>query len=129
MPTATMKEIPRGEWASFFDVFGRTHEGWIVTLEILRPDIGAQIEVRGMHLGGLVLNAKPSTEQSVSILVGETPATHVTHTVVKPRRVVLETTESDAGDFETLEIESEARETALIRFHAGAVPEIGVDLY
>lgn len=38
MPT---QEIPRQEWNNFFDSFSRQHEGWLATLEIFGPEIGA----------------------------------------------------------------------------------------
>ena len=47
------RQIPRNEWAAFFDSFSRQHEGWRATLEIFGPDIGDQIEERELTLEGV----------------------------------------------------------------------------
>ena len=39
MPT---EEIPRTEWNNFFDGLSRQHKGWLATLEVFAPEIGAQ---------------------------------------------------------------------------------------
>ena len=48
------KEIARNEWPKFFDSFSRQHEGWLVTLEILGSEIGAQVEERELAFEGIV---------------------------------------------------------------------------
>lgn len=40
-------------WPSFFDSFSRKHQGWLATLEILGPDIGAQVEERELAFEGI----------------------------------------------------------------------------
>ncbi|OLE50804.1 MAG: hypothetical protein AUG51_26320 [Acidobacteria bacterium 13_1_20CM_3_53_8] len=48
-----MREIPREEWAEFLDIFSRQHEGWLVTVEVLSEEIGAQVEAEGKPLEGI----------------------------------------------------------------------------
>ena len=47
------QEIPRDEWREFFDGFSRRHEGWLVTVEVLGSDIGAQVEAYELPLVGV----------------------------------------------------------------------------
>src|SRR5712664_3846445 len=50
MPT---QEIPREDWSNFFDVFSRQHEGWLVTLEVFGPEVGAQEEAHQLPFEGI----------------------------------------------------------------------------
>src|SRR5207247_10207674 len=39
-------DIPRTDWAAFLDAFSRQHERWLITIEVLTPELGAHREVR-----------------------------------------------------------------------------------
>ena len=46
-------EIPRAEWAQRLNEFTAIHEGWLVSLDVLDPEIGAQPEIRNLPLLGI----------------------------------------------------------------------------
>jgi len=119
MPT---KEIPREEWSNFFDVFSRQHEGWLATLEIFGPEVGAQEEAHELPLEGISLASGGNETDAVAISLGKTPEDHVTHTITKPEHVWLEQTSGGANA--ALEIESEDQNKALLRFRSPLLPEM-----
>jgi hypothetical protein len=65
-----MREIPRDEWAGFLDSFSRQHEGWLVSLEVLGAEIGAQVEAQGLPLEGITAELKGGNEDAVTIILG-----------------------------------------------------------
>jgi len=123
MPT---QEIPRDEWAKFLEGYSRQHEGWLATLEIFGPEIGAQQEALDLPLEGITAASKdgnPSTV-SISIVLGRNPDDHVTHTITDPTRLWLEQTSQGANA--ALEIESAGEVKTLLRFRS-ALPAEMVD--
>lgn len=115
-------EIATTEWSSFFDSFSRKHQGWLATLEILGPDIGAQLEERDLPFEGITGESSGTRGQTVMIMAGEKPDGHVTHTINRPTKVSLEQT--DEGADAALAIESEDGVTALLRFRSPMRPEM-----
>jgi hypothetical protein len=120
----TTQEIPRDEWTTFFYTFSRQHEGWLATLEILGPEIGAQREARDLPLEGITATSKGAAPETIAISMGKTPEDHVTHTISEPTRVWLEQT--SAGANAALEIESADEVKTLLRFRS-ALPADMVD--
>jgi hypothetical protein len=116
------QEISRDEWTTFLDRFSRQHEGWLVTLEVFAPDIGAQAEARELPLAGISAAAKESEPKTIAISVGKTPEDHVTHTITEPTRVWLEQTSEGANA--ALEIESADGAKTLLRFRSALPPEM-----
>ncbi|HEY0378950.1 MAG TPA: DUF5335 family protein [Pyrinomonadaceae bacterium] len=116
------REIPRDEWVEFFDGFSHQHEGWLVTVEVLGGELGAQVEARELRLGGISADLKGDDEDAISIMVGETPDDHVTHTITRPTHVSLEQTQEGAN--EALQIESGEGVTTLLRFRSAVLPEM-----
>jgi hypothetical protein len=121
MPT---QEIQRDEWKTFLDTFSRQHEGWLATLEVLGPDIGAQQEAGDLPLEGITATSKDSAVESIAISLGKTPEDHITHTITEPTRVWLEQTSQGANA--ALEIESAEDVKTLLRFRS-ALPAAMVD--
>jgi hypothetical protein len=111
------KAIARDEWTAFFETFSNRHQGWLVTIEVFGSDIGAQVEARDLPLQGITAESNRSNGELISIIVGDTPDNHVTHTIAAPTHVALKRTEQGAD--EAIEIESEDRAT-LLRFPASA---------
>jgi len=116
------QEISRDEWTTFLDRFSRQHEGWLVTLEVFAPDIGAQEEARELPLEGISVASKDSEPTTIAISVGKTPEDHVTHTITEPTRVWLEQTSEGANA--ALEIESADGAKTLLRFRSTLPPEM-----
>ena len=119
MPT---QEIPRADWSKFFNVFSRQHEGWLATLEIFAPDVGAQEEGHELPLEGISIASGGSDVDAIAINLGKTEEVHVTHTITKPERVWLEQTSGGANA--ALEIESENQTRSLLRFRSALPPEM-----
>ena len=118
------KEIPKNEWSEFFDSLSREHEGWIVNVEILGPEIGAQVEVRDTALEGITDEWDEVKGNTIMIMTGAEPEGHMTHSITDPTSVSLEQT--DEGADAALAIKSNDGTTTLLRFRS-AVPAELVD--
>jgi hypothetical protein len=118
------KEIPRDEWTTFFDRFSQQHEGWLATVEVLGPDIGAQEEAHDLPLEGISAASRDDAAGTIAISLGKTPEDHVTHTITEPTRIWLEQTSLGANA--ALEIESAGDIKTLLRFRS-ALPADMVD--
>jgi hypothetical protein len=127
MSTTTTDEVPRDQWPFFFNTFSCQHEGWLVTVEVLASDIGAQVEAKSLRFEGISADHKDG-EDSIAITLGESADAHITHIISSPTHVRIERSEIERGTFETLEIESADGATTLVRFLAGVVPEMLDDI-
>lgn len=112
------KEIIRNEWAGFFEMFSKQHEGWLASLEIFGDDVAAQTEAVELPFEGISFDAEA---ESLLISFGKTAADHISHTVERPRRVWLRQTPEGADD--SLEIEEHGTQKTLLRFRAAVRPE------
>src|SRR2546421_1996125 len=115
------QEIPRQEWDSFFDSFSRQHEGWLATLEVFGPEVGAREEAHELPLEGISIASETDKSKSIAISMGKTPEDHISHTITKPEHVWLEKT--DEGADAVLEIESEDKAKTLLCFRSPVPPE------
>lgn len=115
------RQIPKSEWPAFLDCFSRQHEGWLVKLEILNPDLGAQVEEKGLALAGLTDEWDEAEGNTIMIMAGNKPDDHVTHWINNPTEVSLERT--DEGADVALSIKSADGTTALLSFRAAVLPE------
>jgi hypothetical protein len=116
------REISRDEWAEFCDSFSRQHEGWISTIEVFGPDIGAQVEARGISFAGITAELKTGGEDVITITTREQPEGHVTHVITSPKKVMLEETEE--GAHEALKVEAADGAATLLRFRSAVLPEM-----
>lgn len=116
------KQITRNEWPSFFDSFSRQHDGWLVTLEVFQPEIGAQVEARELALEGVTAELNDSDKDKIEIMIGGKPNRHVTHTIANPTEVSLEQT--DDGADQALAIKSADDTMTLLRFRSAMRPEM-----
>lgn len=112
------REISRTEWRTFFDQFSQEHEGWLSTLEVFGPDIGAQQEGAELPFEGVSVSSGGDELDTITVTIGGASADHVSHTIEKPTRVWLEQT--DAGTHAALEIEGEDQSKTLLRFLSSA---------
>ena len=117
-----MREIPREEWAAFLEGFSRQHEGWLVTIEVLSEEIGAQVEAEAKPLEGITAELKGSGRDSISIAVGPNPSEHVTHNITAPTHVRIEQAEN--GAHLALQIESSGAATTLLRLRSPMLTEM-----
>ena len=110
----TTREIPREEWIGFLNDFSKKHEGWIVVLEVLGPDIGDQEETDDLPLVGISADVKDG-ENRILITTGGRPETHLTRIINGPKRVWYKTPQIVAD--EAIEIEGEDGTTLLTFRH------------
>jgi hypothetical protein len=110
------REIPRNEWTSFFDVFNKQHEGWLATLEVFGPEVGAQEEARDLPLAGVSLASSEGEPETIAISLVRNPEDHLNHTIVKPEHVWFE--QNAQLENAALEIESADDTKTLMRFRS-----------
>ena len=115
-------QITKAEWPTFFDSFSRKHEGWLATLEILGPDLGAQVEARELAFEGISDERDETQGDTIMIMTGSKPNDHVSHKISHPTEVSLEQT--DDGADAALAIKSADGVTALLRFRSPVLTEM-----
>jgi hypothetical protein len=117
-----MREIPRDEWVEYLDGFSRQHEGWLVTVEVLSEEIGAQVEAKEVALAGITADLKGGGEDVISIILSKGSTERITHNIARPTHLRIEQTESGADM--ALQIESDGGATTLVRFRSAVLPEM-----
>ena len=97
--------------------FTALHEGWLVSLDVLGPEIGAQLEINNLPLLGI------SADRADDIVISAVPSVgeHITHTIHAATRVHIERRE-DGADV-ALQIESADRTKTILRLRSVALPE------
>lgn len=118
MPT---QEIPAYEWARFFDECTRQHRRGLVTIELLGLNIGDQVKARNLPLEGIMVVPNEVGEDQITIVAGDQPEAHISHTIASPSRVWLK--QSDEGVDEALEIEY-FDGAVLLKFRPAVLPDI-----
>jgi hypothetical protein len=113
------RQIPRAEWFNFFEGLTRQQSGWPVTVWLLGPSIGAQIEARDLPFEGIV--ADPLA-RSIAIHLGVMPGKNVEHPIPTPISVWLETTEESTPA--ALGINSTDGTTTLLEFRCPIPPKL-----
>ena len=112
-------EIPRAEWSRGLAEFSAAHDGWLVSLDILSPDIGAQPDITELPLVGVTF--EDIRAGTVTISAGRSAVPEITHAIQAPSHVWVERT--DAGADAALEIESADGAKTILRLRTAALPE------
>jgi hypothetical protein len=107
------REIPREEWIKFFDDFSKRHQGWVVIVEVLSPEIGDQGEADGLPLVGISAGVKDG-ENRIEIMIGGKPEAHLTRIIDSPKHVWVK--QPEEGAHEAVEVESDDGTTTILRF-------------
>ncbi len=112
------KEIPRSEWARFFEAFTRQHEGWFATLELVGREAAPEIEEMPLRL----ISIAPAHDdpEAVTVTLGDS-VSRVEHTVYDAERVTYE--EDFEGRHRGLDIEAADGERTLVHFRTPMAPE------
>jgi|RhiMetdeSRZDD1v2_1073273.scaffolds.fasta_scaffold00473_38 hypothetical protein len=110
------RDIPRESWKEFFDGFSRRHQGWLVDVEVLGADIGAQLEAEDLPLEGISADHQ-NKDISIALL---RDGKVIEHFVTKPERVRVE---EEGGAEVAIEIDSSSGPTTIVTFRAAASPE------
>jgi hypothetical protein len=109
----TTTEIARYDWAGFFDSLTCMHVAEPVSVEVLRPDIGAQLEVKDLPLDGITAELA-GRAATITIAAGTDPERHISHVITDPVSVRL--ARGSAGEDEALEIVDADRTVTLVFF-------------
>jgi hypothetical protein len=80
-------EIPRNTWVEWLDAFSIAHEGWLVSLAVFGPELGAQPEIVNLPLIGVSAD-RIDDDATVSVSVARSVEQHFTH-VIRGRRTHL----------------------------------------
>ena len=112
-------EIPRADWSRALEEFNAAHDGWLVSLDILSPDIGAQPDITDLPLVGVTF--EDIRAGTVTISAGRSAVPEITHATQAPSHVWVERT--DAGADAALEIESADGAKTILRLRTAALPE------
>lgn len=113
-------EIPRRAWAERLNQFSAVHDGWLVSVDVLSPDIGAQRQIDNLPLLGISAD-RLDHDGSVAISVARSGGGHLTHVIREVSRIYVERT--DAGADAALQIESGDGIKTIIRLRVAALPE------
>jgi Family of unknown function (DUF5335) len=113
-------EIPHEAWGQTLNEFTAIHEGWLISLDVLSPTIGAQPEINNLPLLG-VSAGRVDHDDTITISAARAAAEHITHTIRAATRVYIERRE-DGADV-ALQIESADGTKTILRFRATALPE------
>jgi hypothetical protein len=113
-------EIARPDWRSAFDELTLSHDGWLVSVEILSPAMGAQPEVIELPLTGIWVDAHDHAP-TIAITMEGQDHSHITHVIDDPVRVFVERTEEEADA--ALEVEAADGTKTIVRFRVPAKPE------
>lgn len=112
-------EIPQKEWTRALDEFSAVHDGWLVSLELLSPDLGVQPQVRDLPLLGVTAEAR-GYAPVITISAARSDGELFTHLIEGPTHVRIERT--DEGADAALQIESAEGTAAILRFRKAALP-------
>ena len=105
------RQIPRNEWTRFFNAFSQRQEGWRVKLEVLRPDIGDQVEEKDLFFAGVVAELSDKGDK-IEVMLGGNPNKHVTHVIENP--VLIEVQQNELGVDAALQIKTADGTTNLL---------------
>lgn len=112
-------EIPREQWVRRLNEFTLVHDGWLVSLDVLGRELGAQHEVENLPLIGVAAD-RLDDDGTVAISVARSGREHFTHVIQRVTRIWLE---SDDGAETALAFESADGLKTILRFRVAALPE------
>ena len=113
-------EIPHEAWVRWLNEFTNIHEGWLVSLDILSAELGAQPEIDNLPLLGVSAD-RIDHDGTIAVSVARSASQHFTHIIEAVARISVERT--DDGADVALQIESTDGTRTILRFRAAALPE------
>jgi hypothetical protein len=113
-------EVPRADWARTLAAFTAVHDGWLVSVDLLGPDIGSQSVISNLPLLG-VSAGHSGQDDAIVISAASSPTDHVTHIVRAVTRLYIERTD-DGADI-ALGLPSTDGTETILRFRTVALPE------
>ena len=111
-------EVARADWIHTLNEFNAIHEGWLVAVEVLAPNVGAQPEVVDLPLVGVTFEPRPAPTMSIAAGGGDDLLVHV---VPDPARLWIARASAHADA--AIEIESGDGTKTIVRFTHPAAAE------
>jgi hypothetical protein len=99
------KEIPREQWDKYLKDFSRVHLGQQVRLWVDGATTAMAREATELPLVGVDVDRSASGSVGIDVIVGDSPAAHVSHHVRQPANVRIATDDADTDL--SLQIDSE----------------------
>jgi uncharacterized protein DUF5335 len=103
--------IAPANWKNMFDSLTRVYDGSTATLEILRDDLGAQMEIEDEPLRGIAYD-----RTGIQLFFVTRDGRHLTHSIPHPKTVAIE--EGDDGLVSAIQIASDDDPVAVVRLSA-----------
>lgn len=118
MPQQTI-QLERKDWSRALDEFSAIHEGWLVSLDILSAEIGAQPEITNLPLVGVTF--EPANGGTMTVTAAASASAQITHPIPSPVRAWIE--RNDVGADIAFDVESADGTKTILRFKTPALPE------
>lgn len=119
----TMEIAPKA-WVQRLNEFTRVHDGQVVSIDVLGPEIGAQPQIANLPLIGISAD-RVNHDGTIVVSVARPDGGHFTHIIERVTRVYIERT--DDGVDAALQIESAGGTRTLLRLRATADRPDAVD--
>jgi hypothetical protein len=116
----SITEIPRAAWTAALNDFSTLHEGWLISVDVWTPEIGALPEIHDLPLLGVSAD-RNDNDGTVTISAMTSATGHVSHTIHGATSVALE--KLTDGATAALHVESSGGVKTSLRFRAPAIPE------
>ncbi len=116
--TETTTEIPRQDWVQSLNRFNAVHEGWLVTVEVLSSDLGAQPEIVDLPLVGITFEQPAGGTMTIAAGSADDQIVHV---IRSPERMWLARLDGRADV--ALEVEAAEGLKTIVRFKSPVAPE------
>ncbi|HVC21194.1 MAG TPA: DUF5335 family protein [Vicinamibacterales bacterium] len=113
--------IPLSQWRQYLDSFSRQYDGWLVSMEVDSPEIGAQPEIDNLPLEGISADTVSTRDATIGIVAGRVTDGRLTHTIVHATGLAVEETES--GVKVALQVTAADGTTTILRFRSPSRPE------
>jgi hypothetical protein len=112
-------EIPRETWVDELNEFTTLHEGWLVSIDVLGQEIGAQVEINNLPLLGVSAD-RIDHDGTIAVSVARSTTEHFTHLIRAVTRIYVK--RIDDGAQAALRIDSLDGTTTILRFRAPVLP-------
>jgi hypothetical protein len=106
-------DVPQKDWARTLDQLSAIHDGWLVSLEVLGPTLGAQPQIHELPLRGITAESG-SQDPVITIAASHADGEQITHIIHAPTRVQIEKT--DEGADVAVQIQSGDGTASILRF-------------
>jgi hypothetical protein len=83
------RELGRDEWPLYFDRLSRQYAGMPVTVELTSEYTGVRTMACHVPLLGITVEQDGRDEEVIQVLIGDSPDTMMTHTVIAPEHVLV----------------------------------------